>query len=255
VHPRAAAWNSREVTADDVLDNPARSSLLGPHAHFAERRGGVLRYPSDVTAFLGLPDSPGPDDWDDVAALLGPGAQAIAFGLTEGPPGWQVTFRAPGVQMTGRDVTAEPDPEAMVLGPADVPEMLDLVSRAQPGPFLPRTIGMGTFLGIRRGGELVAMAGERTHPPGWSEISAVCTADDVRGQGLASRLVRAMTAEIRGRGEEPFLHATSTNVTAIRLYETLGFRLRRPTAFLAVVVPGRPAGRVRGPAGPGRDRS
>lgn len=27
------------------LDNPAFGALTGPHAHFAERRGRVLRYP------------------------------------------------------------------------------------------------------------------------------------------------------------------------------------------------------------------
>ncbi len=55
----------------------------------------------------------------------------------------------------------------MPLGQADVQEMLDLARRTKPGPFLPRTVEMGTYLGIRRGGPLVAMAGERLHPPGW----------------------------------------------------------------------------------------
>jgi hypothetical protein len=30
------------------LDNPAWGALIGPHAHFAERHGQVLRYPVDV---------------------------------------------------------------------------------------------------------------------------------------------------------------------------------------------------------------
>jgi hypothetical protein len=33
----------------------------------------------------------------------------------------------------------------------------------------------GTFLGVGRHGVLVAMAGERLHPVGWTELSAVCT--------------------------------------------------------------------------------
>ena len=32
----------------------------------------------------------------------------------------------------------------------DLPEMIDLVRRTEPGPFGPRTIGLGTCLGIRR---------------------------------------------------------------------------------------------------------
>jgi len=36
---------------------------------------------------------------------------------------------------------------------------------------------------------------------------------------------------VRARGELPFLHAAADNVNAIRLYETLGFTLRRRTTF------------------------
>ncbi|MFY9931472.1 MAG: GNAT family N-acetyltransferase, partial [Streptosporangiaceae bacterium] len=123
------------------------------------------------------------------------------------------------------------------LGLADVPEMLALTGRTKPGPFLSRTVEMGTYLGIRRGGVLVAMAGERLHPPGWTEISAVCTDPAWRGHGLASRLVLAVAAGIRARGEIPFLHALASNVTAIRLYEELGFRLRRRVVFSVTRVP------------------
>lgn len=54
------------------LDNPARASLTGPHAHFAERLGRVLRYPTDVSPWLALPDLPDAEDWADVAALAAP---------------------------------------------------------------------------------------------------------------------------------------------------------------------------------------
>jgi hypothetical protein len=76
--------------------------------------------------------------------------------------------------------------DLVVLGAVDVPEMLDLVARTRPGPFEPETYRLGTYLGVRRAGWLVAMAGERLHPPGYTEISAVCTDPGVRGQGLAS---------------------------------------------------------------------
>lgn len=133
-------------------------------------------------------------------------------------------------------VVPEPDAEAVRLGPADVPEMLDLVARTRPGPFLPRTVELGTYLGIRREGTLVAMAG-RLHPPGWTEISGVCTDASVRGQGLASRLVRAVAYGIRERGETPFLHTSAANAVAIRLYESLGFQLRAHPEFLSALAP------------------
>ncbi len=220
------------------LDNPARAALLGPQAHLAERCGAVLRYAPDISPFAGLPDEPGLADWSDLAKLIGRGGVAATAGVPAvPPPGWQILRNLDAVQLTGELVAATPDAGAIPLGPADVPEMLDLVARTRPGPFLPRTIELGGYLGIRRDGVLVAMAGERLRPPGWAEISAVCTDQAFRGQGLATRLTQAVAAAITGRGEQPFLHAAAENVTAIRLYESLGFRLRRPATFVVVRAP------------------
>jgi ribosomal protein S18 acetylase RimI-like enzyme len=133
--------------------------------------------------------------------------------------------------MEGSQIDTAGDPNAVTLGAADVPEMLDLVARTRPGPFLSRTVSLGVYLGIRRGGVLVAMAGERMRPPGWGEISAVCTDPDHRGQGLAGRLVGAVGAVIRERGDVPFLHASASNTTGIRLYRRLGFTHRRDILF------------------------
>lgn len=220
------------------LDDPVGAALTGPHAYFAERRGRILRYPPDVTPWVAIPDRPDAADWADAAALAGPGGAVTLTAFSEPPPDdWETTFHAEGVQLVDTGVAAAPDPEAVLLGPADVPEMLELVARTRPGPFLPRTVELGTYLGIRREGVLVAMAGERLHPPGWSEISGVCTDESVRGQGLATRLLLAVSHEIRERGETPFLHAAASNTHAVRLYESLGFALRRRTPFLSALVP------------------
>ncbi|WP_327358547.1 GNAT family N-acetyltransferase [Streptomyces sp. NBC_01304] len=219
------------------LDNPAYASLTGPHAHFAERHGRVLRYPQQVAPWLALPDEPDADDWADLAALAGPGASVLLTALVGEPPaGWEVIWQGNGVQYAGESVLGAPEAEAVLLGAADVPEMLDLVERTRPGPFLPRTVELGTYLGVRRDGKLVAMAGERLHPAGWSEISAVCTDPDFRGQGLGARLILAVVHAIRERGETPFLHTGADN-PARGLYESLGFTLRRTTTFLNLKVP------------------
>ncbi|EFC81291.1 GNAT family N-acetyltransferase [Parafrankia sp. EUN1f] len=222
-----------------VLDNPVRSSLCGPHAPFAQRRGDVRRYPPQMSQFAAMPERPAAADWADLATLAGPGA-VVPLAAVEAPPpaGWEVVVRGTGVQMTGEAVAGAPGGSGIVrLTAADVPEMLALTARTNPGPFLPRTIELGTFLGIRRGNRLVAMAGERVHPPGWTEISGVCTDAAHRGQGLATRLVLALTAGIAARGELPFLHVTAGNDTALRLYEALGFRARRTLTFTVVRVP------------------
>jgi predicted GNAT family acetyltransferase len=85
---------------------------------------------------------------------------------------------------------------------------------------------MGTFRGIRIGGRLAAMAGERFRFPGHTEVSGVCTHPDFRGRGLARRLSAAVAARIEARGERPFLHAWKSNHVAISLYESLGFEIR-----------------------------
>lgn len=226
------------ISPSHVLDGPARAALLGPHARFAESVGGVLRYHPDVSVFVAMPEDPDEQDWNDAAKLVGPGGVVPTAGDDPAPPpGWEPVLRLDGVQMVDDGVAAEPDPEAVRLGPADVPEMLALVEHAQPGPFLTRTIELGTYLGIRHEGRLVAMAGERLHPPGWTEISAVCTHADFRGRGLATRLVHAVAHGIRERGETPFLHTSAENANAIRLYESLGFVLRRRVTFAGFQAP------------------
>ena len=64
--------------------------------------------------------------------------------------------------------------------------MADLAAHTNPAPFLSRTVELGDYYGIRRDGQLIAMAGERLHLDGWTEISAVCTAPAYRGQGIAT---------------------------------------------------------------------
>ncbi|MFJ9117266.1 GNAT family N-acetyltransferase [Streptomyces sp. NPDC102394] len=223
-----------EATSSHVLDNPAWAALTGPHAHFAERIGHAARYHQDVAPFHALCDEDDPRAWADLARLVGPGGTAAVRGVTEAPDGWEVVSVGHGVQLVDTSLRAEPDPEAVRLGPGDVPQILDLIARTEPGPYRRRTVEMGTYLGIRHRGRLIALAGERLHPPGWTEISAVCTDPDHRGRGLATRLVRAVAAGIKERGEQPFLHAAAANANAIRLYESIGFTLRSRTVFSLV---------------------
>ncbi len=229
-------------TDEAALDNPAYAALCGPHARFAQVRGRARRYPADVAPFLALPSQPSTQDWLDAVDLMGPdGYAAVRHSGAELPPAWQTITAFDLVQMIGERVAGTDCPEAIPLGAADVPEMLELVAQTEPGPFLPRTIELGDYLGIRCDGELVAMSGERLCLDGWTEISAVCTKPVHRGRGLASRLVGALIAGIQHRSQRPFLHVLSTNTGAIRLYEELGFRVRQ-RATLTVVRTAPPTG-------------
>jgi ribosomal protein S18 acetylase RimI-like enzyme len=222
-----------------LLDNPVYASLCGAHARLAQVRGRVRRYPADVAPFLALPLPPSAQDWRDAAELVAPGTfVAGLYGGAELPDGWRVARAFDLAQMIEERVTGVDCAEAIALGADDVPEMLELVAQTEPGPFLSRTIELGDYLGIRREGALVAMAGERFRPDGWTEISAVCTTPDHRGRGLASALVGALIARIQRRSERAFLHVMRTNTGAIRLYEALGFRQRQhPTLTIATREP------------------
>ncbi len=224
---------SSPATGPDVLANPAWASLAGAHAHLAQVRGRARRYPADVSPFAAVADVRDPAAWADLAALAGPGADVRVPGAEEVPAGWELVQRLPGVQMVATAaLAAAPDPEAVELGEDDVDDALDLVARTRPGPFGRRTRLLGRYLGVRdASGRLVAMAGERMAPPGWTEVSAVCTDPSVRGRGYASRLVRAVAAGILERGDRPLLHASADNTSALRLYAALGFERSRAVPF------------------------
>jgi predicted GNAT family acetyltransferase len=133
------------------------------------------------------------------------------------PPGWNVVRKIDSAQMVWSAQKAPPvEHRFEELNISQVDEMLTLVELTKPGPFAKRTPELGSYLGIRAAGQLVAMAGERLKPHGYTEISAVCTHPDHRGRGYASSLVSILIQRITSRNEVPFLHVRTENVDAIR---------------------------------------
>jgi ribosomal protein S18 acetylase RimI-like enzyme len=222
---------------DDGLDDPIRAALWGPQAPIALVAGDVRRFPPEIGPFLAFAD-PARRAWGDAARLIGDGDRvAVVADAALAPAGWLVARSFDVVQMTGVDVEDADDPDVLVLGPADVAEMVALTEATAPGPFAERTLDLGRYLGVRLDGRLAAMGGERIRLPGWVEVSAVCTDPAFRGRGLGTRILRAVVAGIRREGAEPFLHVQLHN-PAIPLYDSLGFRERR--RFVLTVL--RPAG-------------
>lgn len=210
------------------LDRPVWASLQHqPHWGFGDER--ARRFKTDIHRFAATPDESA-RSLSALTDLVQPGEDVVYLLQVPRiaiPAGLAAVKEASGVQMlAARRLPVDDD--VQVLGEADAAEMLALATLTEPGPFLARTHTMGRFVGVRIDGQLAAMAGERLRFPGHVEVSGVCTHPDFRGRGLARRLSAAVTARIQHRGEQPFLHAWTTNTAAIALYEALGFVTRAP---------------------------
>jgi predicted GNAT family acetyltransferase len=215
------------VTDFGVLNNPIWFSAQTAHRSLVRINGRACRYANDVSPFAAV-ETATPAAFDDLATLVTP-QDGMGFCTTEpisAPPGWQVVRSFSLAQMVCSERRHVAAATFLTLGEPDVPEMLALTAATEPGPFLPATIRMGRYFGVREAGRLVAMAGERLQPDGLTEISAVCTDPDFRGRGHARALVRFLMHLIFADGRTPFLHVKPDNGAAVGLYQALGFTIR-----------------------------
>lgn len=234
---------------DHVLDNAVWHALVDRHAAFAEGDDRARRYRSDVSVFHATSDD---DDaaWASLARITADNGIAVLFRgrPIEVPSTWTTVFDGRGFQMvldheviapelpavdaaTGATVSQRP------LNEADVEAMTALVALTEPGPFQPRTIDLGGYVGVFHDDTLVAMAGQRMRPPGHCEVSAVCTHPEARRRGYGSVVTLAVAAGIQARGDVAFLHVTDHNDSARAVYEQLGFVHRRQVRFAVVRAP------------------
>lgn len=222
-----------------LLDNAVWAALTGPHAHFAERVGRAVRYPLDVCPFSALADPADPGDWDDLAELAGPGHRHRRHGSAgrprrmgdRGARAGRPTGRHRATRRTRTRSSAartrrrprDPGPgRPGRAGALPAPHRRTRRLSRHPAPRTAHRHGRGTCASAGLDGDQ-----RRLHPPGTPWAGSGHAA----GPGGGGR--------DQGTRGGPLPHALASNTTAIRLYESIGFTLRRRTDFVLVRSPGR----------------
>tara|TARA_R110002124_G_scaffold216845_1_gene382640 strand:+ start:450 stop:1166 length:717 start_codon:yes stop_codon:yes gene_type:complete len=222
------------MTRNHPLDRAVWNALTTRLSPFttADSDARAVRIDPEVGVFLAAADTSAASlaHLDELARRC-PGAGLVEV---EGSPmaealprGVAVARRIALVQMMATTLTpGGRDLPFDILTAADAPAMLALATLTKPGPFRSKTRNLGPFIGVKRDGELIAMAGRRMRIDGFTELSGVCTHPDHRGQGLAAALSRAVAGEILATGDSVFLHAFDGHDATIAFYRSLGFEPR-----------------------------
>lgn len=248
------------MTGARVVDDPAELSRFfadRPEAHLYAladleepywsastwyRRGDA------VVGVVGLPDTgsatiyavstraPGAtlDLLTDLTHHLGPGVLITApSGLgraleTVGPVAWNRRYRRFVLDSYERvPVIDELDEPVVPLDASDLDEIAVLYA-TEPGAafFLPSMLDDDSFVGIRDGAELVAVAGTHvlSETQRLAAIGGVFTAPSHRGRGYGRAVSAAVIDRIRDRVDLIGLNTALRNGPARRVYESLGFR-------------------------------
>jgi ribosomal protein S18 acetylase RimI-like enzyme len=208
------------------LDRPAWNALTTRQAAFAAGSELAWRFQPDLIPFAAARDE-SPEAIAALAALPGEFMTLAELHEPTMPSGFAPFLEGPIVQMLPAKMPPPVDDARIErLTEADAAEMLDLATLTRPGPFTLKAQALGEFHGVRAGGRIIAMAGERMKQEGYAELSGVCVHPDFRGQGLARLLSIFITHRILARGDTPYLHAWQHNAPAIALYEAIGFLTR-----------------------------
>ncbi len=242
---------------ENLFANPVWNALQSTHRHFAVRAGDACRYPAEVAPFGAVAEA-SLDALRQLHSLLDPGEsvwvadvgienffrdtakdsleisreRSLELSLEQSLDCLQMILPADvampdSVSDQGLGKSGDPEMKIVPLSRENAAEMVALTDVAFPGFFRARTCEMGSYYGIREGGKLIAMAGERLKLDGYSELSGVCTHPEYRGKGLAARLMWQLVRDHRRDGIVSWLHVGSENRRAVELYERMGFSVVR----------------------------
>jgi ribosomal protein S18 acetylase RimI-like enzyme len=219
---------------EHVLDNPAWNASVSGNKHLSFGNGGVRYFDKEVSPFVGLEEN-STENFRMLYNLI-PHNNPVLFVTPlemKSFGQWKVLQFIKGLQMICES-EAEADEIRLEMTPLTDEHILwmqALTKLTNPGPFAARTIDFGHYHGIFEDDKLVAMAGQRLHVFEYAEVSAVCTHPDHTGRGYARLLLLHQLQRIRAASCIPFLHVRYDNERAIKVYEHLGFSIRKEVYF------------------------
>lgn len=216
---------------ENKLDNPVWHSLSESHSAFALDYDGTKFYNPEYCPFGGFikPES-------TLKAAKQYASVSDSFFIVGEKPeiadSLKIVKELVCLQMVVPDkIQLAVDTEIVKLTENHNAELLQLVNLVQPGYFKPKTPLLGSYYGIFKETQLVAVTGERMKMNDFTEVSAIITHPDHTGKGYAKQLITAVVNRILDENKTPFLHVVENNIGAISLYEKLGFRTRRKISF------------------------
>ncbi len=213
-----------------VLDNPVWNALISGNKNLSTGNDRAKYFLKDIAPFAGV-NTVTTTELKLLYDIAYAGSTFAFFSSKEIgiPQPWKVGQCTQALQMVHDKVTQKEtvSDEIVALTSNDISAMLALTKLTNPGPFLTRTIEFGNYEGIFKDGELVAMTGQRMRPFEYIEVSAVCTHPEHTGHGYATNLIVRQVQNILSQSAIPFLHVKKENINAIKLYNALGFSIRK----------------------------
>jgi len=219
-----------------LLDNPIWNGLISGNSHLANGTEEVRYFDQEVSPLIGMKEY-SESNFNTLHQLITEERTLVtltAFAVAV-PPQWQLIRNIKILQMVFNGTVPTEEQLFTQLQKQHVAGMLALTKLTNPGPFAERTIEFGNYEGIFIDNELAAMAGQRTQPRPYIEVSAVCTHPDHHGKGYAGKLITSQICQIIAQSCTPFLHVRSDNDTAIKLYQKLGFDIRTEIHFNTIL--------------------
>jgi len=115
--------------------------------------------------------------------------------------------------------------ELGALGEEDVPAALNLYRHYPQNFFAPERIGEGLYMGARREGRLIAVAGTHVVSPQYrvAAVGDIVVDPACRGQGVGAAITSSLCVRLFEKVDLIVLNVAVENAAARRCYEKLGF--------------------------------